>query len=58
MEPKMGKDKIEVQGSIYANGGSTISNSRNFHGNSLNTIKTKYTFLGFFLGILSSIIAN
>lgn len=46
--------------SIVAQGGSTISNSKNItrQNNNNNSVKAQYTFIGFVLGILSSIIGS
>lgn len=48
----------KIDKSIVASGGSSISNSKNEITTNAKRLKTKFTLIGFILGILSSLVAS
>lgn len=48
----------KIEKSIVATGGSTISNSKNEVNEKLKKAKTKYSIIGFILGIISSLVSS
>jgi hypothetical protein len=50
--------KKNIENSIVADQGSSISNSKNITNTNIRKIKTEYSIIGFILGVLASIIAS
>lgn len=48
----------KINKSIVASGGSSISNSKNEITTNVKSLKSKFTLIGFILGILSSLLAS
>ncbi|SMD44204.1 hypothetical protein SAMN00777080_2822 [Aquiflexum balticum DSM 16537] len=48
----------KIDKSIVATGGSSISNSKNEIATKAKRLKTKFTLIGFILGVLSSLVAS
>lgn len=48
----------KIKKSIVASGGSTIKNSRNEVNEKMKKVKTKYSIIGFLVGVISSILSS